>query len=214
MIDDERTDKGMKQEGIIFVISGPSGSGKGTVCEALRKLNPDTAISVSATTRSPREGEIDGVSYHFITRERFEELLRQGEILEHTQYNGNYYGTLRSEAEKIISRGQDLILEIEVDGGGQVKRLMGDRVCGIMLIAPDAAEQENRLRGRGTETEEVIRGRLDRAKAEIKEAPNYDYIVINETGKTEECADEIMAIMKAAHFSYSRMKQVTDHYFD
>ncbi len=204
----------MKQEGIIFVISGPSGSGKGTVCEALRKINPDTAISVSATTRKPREGEVDGVSYHFMTRERFEELIAQGEVLEHTQYNGNYYGTLRSEAEKIISQGRDLILEIEVDGGGQIKRLMGDRVCGIMLIAPDAAEQENRLRGRGTESEEVIKGRLARAREEILEAPNYDYIVINETGKTEECADEIMAIMKAAHFSYNRMKQVTDHYFD
>ncbi len=204
----------MKKEGIIFVISGPSGSGKGTVCEVLRKINPDTAISVSATTRSPREGEIDGVSYHFITRDRFEELIRDGEVLEYTQYNGNYYGTLRSEAEKIISAGRDLILEIEVDGGGQIKRLMGDRACGIMLIAPDAAEQESRLRGRGTESEEVIMGRLARAKEEIKEAPNYDYIVINETGKTEECAEEILAIMKAAHFSYSRMKQVTDHYFD
>ncbi|MBE6597967.1 MAG: guanylate kinase [Ruminococcaceae bacterium] len=204
----------MKREGIIFVISGPSGSGKGTVCEELRRINPDTAISVSATTRSPREGEVDGVSYHFITRERFEELIEKGEVLEYTQYNGNYYGTLRSEAEKIISDGRDLILEIEVDGGGQVKRLMGDRVCGIMLIAPDAAEQEKRLRGRGTESEDVIAGRLARAKAEILEAPNYDYIVINETGKTAECAADIMAIMRSAHYAYSRMKEVTDGYFD
>lgn len=204
----------MNREGIIFVISGPSGSGKGTVCEELRRINPDTAISVSATTRSPRAGEVDGVSYHFITRERFEELIKAGEVLEYTQYNGNYYGTLRSEAERIVSEGRDLILEIEVDGAGQIKRLLGDRVCGIMLIAPDAAEQENRLRGRGTESEEVIRGRLDRAKEEIKEAPNYDYIVINETGKTAECAADILAIMKSAHYAYSRMKAVTDHYFD
>lgn len=204
----------MKKEGIIFVISGPSGSGKGTVCEELRRINPDTAISVSATTRSPRAGEVDGVNYHFMTREHFLELLSQGEILEHTVYNGNYYGTLRSEAEKIISAGHDLILEIEVDGGGQIKRLMGDSVCGIMLIAPDAAEQEKRLRGRGTEDEEVIAGRLARAKEEIKEAPNYDYIVINETGKTAECAAAILAIMNAEHYSYGRMKEVTDHYFD
>ncbi len=204
----------MNREGIIFVISGPSGSGKGTVCEELRRINPDTAISVSATTRSPRAGEVDGVSYHFITRERFEELIEAGEVLEYTQYNGNYYGTLRSEAERIVSEGRDLILEIEVDGAGQIKRLLGDRVCGIMLIAPDAAEQEARLRGRGTESEEVIRGRLDRAKEEIKEAPNYDYIVINETGKTAECAADIVAIMKSAHYVYGRMKAVTDHYFD
>ncbi len=204
----------MKREGIIFVISGPSGSGKGTVCEELRACNPDTAIAVSATTRSPREGEVDGVSYHFITRERFEELIAAGEVLEYTQYNGNYYGTLRSEAERIVSEGRDLILEIEVDGAGQIKRLLGDRVCGIMLIAPDAKEQEARLRGRGTESEDVIRGRLNRAREEIKEAPNYDYIVINETGKTAECAAEIMAIMRAAHNSYGRMKTVTDRYFE
>jgi len=204
----------MKKEGIIFVISGPSGGGKGTVCAELRKLKPDTAIAVSATTRAPRDGEVDGVSYHFMTRERFEELIRADEVLEYTEYNGNYYGTLRSEACRIISEGRDLILEIEVDGGGQIKRLMGDRACGIMLIAPDAAEQERRLRGRGTESEDVIAGRLARAREEIKEAPNYDYIVINETGKTEECADEILAIMTAAHFSYNRMKTVTDHYFD
>ncbi len=204
----------MKKEGIVFVISGPSGGGKGTVCAELRRLNPDAAIAVSATTRAPREGEVDGVSYHFITRERFEELIRTGEVLEHTQYSGNYYGTLRSEVEKIISDGRDLILEIEVDGCGQIKKLMGDRACGIMLIAPDAAEQERRLRGRGTETEEVIAARLARARDEIKEAPAYDYIVLNETGKTEECAREIMAIMRAAHYTYNRMKTVTDHYFD
>jgi len=93
----------MKKEGIIFVISGPSGSGKGTVCEELRKINSNMAISVSATTRSPRAGEVDGVSYHFMTKERFEELIECGEILEHTVYNGNYYGTLRSEAERIVS---------------------------------------------------------------------------------------------------------------
>lgn len=204
----------MKKEGIIFVISGPSGSGKGTVCEELRRINPATAISVSATTRSPRAGEKDGVNYHFMTKERFLELLKKGEILEHTVYNGNYYGTLRSEAEKIISAGKDLILEIEVDGGGQIKRLMGDSVCGIMLIAPDAAEQEKRLRHRGTEEEALIAGRLARAREEIREAPNYDYIVINETGKTAECAAAIVSIMNAEHYSYSRMKNVTEHYFD
>ncbi len=201
------------KEGIIFVISGPSGSGKGTVCEELRRINPNTAISVSATTRSPREGEVDGVSYHFMTKERFRALIEAGEVLEHTIYNGNYYGTLRSEAEKVISSGKDLILEIEVDGGGQIKRLMGNRVCGIMLIAPDAAEQERRLRSRGTESEDVIEGRLARAREEIKEAPNYDYIVINETGKTEECARTILAIMNAEHCTYARMRSVTDHYF-
>lgn len=204
----------MKKEGIVFVISGPSGSGKGTVCGELKKRNPDMAIAVSATTRSPRAGEVDGVSYHFITRERFEEMIARGEVLEYTEYNGNYYGTLRSEAEKIISEGRDLILEIEVEGGKQIKKLLGERSCGIMLLAPTGEELERRLRDRGTETEEVIKGRLARAREELKEAPNYDHIVINETGKTAECAEEIMAIMKAAHSTFSRMKAVSEHYFD
>ncbi|MBQ9717456.1 MAG: guanylate kinase, partial [Clostridia bacterium] len=165
----------MSKRGIVIVISGPSGSGKGTVVKELRAICPTMQVSVSATTRQPREGEQNGVDYYFKTREEFEGLIERGEVLEYTQYNGNYYGTLKSEAERIISEGDDLILEIEVDGGGQIKRLMGDRVCGIMLIAPDAAEQENRLRGRGTESEEVIKGRLSRAREEILEAPNYDY---------------------------------------
>lgn len=203
----------MDREGIIFVISGPSGSGKGTVCSALRRMKPDLAIAVSATTRPPRAGETDGVSYHFITRERFQAMLDAGEILEHTVYNGNYYGTLRTEAERIIGEGRDLILEIEVDGGGQVKRLMGDRVCGIMLLAPDAAELENRLRGRGTEDEDVIAGRLARAREELKEAPRYDYIVVNRTGETESCARTILSIMEAAHCAYPRMRTLTDCYF-
>lgn len=201
------------KNGIVVVISGPSGSGKGTVVEILRKLYPDAGVSVSATTRKPREGEIEGVNYYYKTREEFEGLIRDGEVLEHTEYNGNYYGTLKSEAKRITGEGKDLILEIEVDGGGQIKRLMGDDCAAIMLIAPSAEEQERRLRGRGTETEEVIQGRLARAKAEIREAVNYDYIVVNETDKSQECAEEILAIIKAEHRNNRRMMQYIREYF-
>jgi len=165
--------------GIVFVISGPSGSGKGTVVEVLRGIYDGAEVSVSATTRKPREGEVDGVNYYYKTREEFENLIRNGEVLEHTEYNGNYYGTLKSEAERITGSGRDLLLEIEVDGGGQVKRLMGDRCVTVMLVAPDSAELERRLRGRGTETDDVIKGRLMRAREELLEAPNYDYVVVN-----------------------------------
>ena len=199
--------------GVILVISGPSGSGKGTVVEELRSLYPNVGVSVSATTRQPREGEAEGVNYYYKTREEFEKLIEDGEVLEYTQYNGNYYGTLKSEASRITGEGKDLILEIEVDGGGQIKRLMGDEAATIMLIAPSAEEQERRLRGRGTETEEVIQARLLRAKEEIKEAVNYEYIVVNETGKARECAEEILAIIMAEHRNNYRMMKYIREYF-
>ena len=201
-------------KGLVFVISGPSGSGKGTVVEELRKIAPNIGLAVSATTRAPRPGEVNGVTYHYKTREEFEALLAAGEILEHTEYSGNLYGTLKSEAEKVTSGGRDLILEIEVDGGGQVKRLLGDDCVLIMLLAPDAAEQERRLRDRGTETEEKIHMRMHKARTEISAAGDYDYLVLNETGKQEECAAGLLAILKAAHLTYPRMRHITDHYFD
>jgi len=199
--------------GVVLVISGPSGSGKGTVVEILRELYPDVGVSVSATTRQPREGEVEGVNYYYKTREEFEKLIEEGEVLEYTQYSGNYYGTLKSEARRITGQGKDMILEIEVDGGSQIKRLMGDEAAAIMLIAPSAEEQERRLRGRGTETEEVIQSRLARAKAEIAEAVNYDYIVVNETDRSRECAEEILAIIKAEHRNNYRMMKYIREYF-
>lgn len=200
--------------GVVFVISGPSGSGKGTVVEILREIYPDAGVSISATSRKPREGEIEGVNYYYKTREEFEKLIEDDEVLEYTEYNGNYYGTLRSEVRRIIAEGKDIILEIEVDGGAQVKRLMGDDCVTIMLIAPSAEEQERRLRGRGTETDEVIAGRLERATAEIHEAVNYDYVVVNENGGTEECAATIMAIIKAEHKKSRRMMNYISEYFE
>lgn len=202
-----------ERAGLVFVISGPSGSGKGTVVDILREMYENAGVSVSATSRQPRPGEVDGVNYHYKTREEFEALIKNGEVLEYTEYNGNYYGTLKSEADRITESGKDLILEIEIDGGSQVKRLLGDKCINIMLTAPDAAELERRLRDRGTETEEAILGRLARAKEEIRAGVNMDYLVVNETGKRRECAETLLAIMKAEHMRAFRAKEYLEKNF-
>ncbi|MBR5679646.1 MAG: guanylate kinase, partial [Clostridia bacterium] len=123
-------------------------------------------------------------------------------------------GTLKSEAERILDAGQDLVLEIEVDGAGQIKRLMGDRATTVMLIAPSAEEQERRLRGRGTEDDDVIAARVKRAREEIKEAPKYDYVAVNETDRAEECARDILSVIRAEHMRSDRMMTYIHDYFD
>lgn len=202
----------MKNDGILIVISGPAGSGKGTVVKILREMIPDIGFSVSATTRAPRPGEEDGVHYYFMSRDDFEESLARGEILEHTVYCGNYYGTLKSEANRVLSQGHDLILEIETDGAMQVKRQFPDAVA-VMLLPPDGNTLEARLRGRGTETDDVIRTRLARAREELTLSEKYDYIVVNENGGAEACAASIAEILRAEHHRPGRMKHVTDPFF-
>lgn len=200
-------------EGIIFVISGPSGSGKGTVMEILRELYPEAGLAVSATTRARRDYEEEGREYFFKTREQFEQLLADGEILEHTVYNGNYYGTLKSEADRILGSGKDMLLEIEVDGAGQIKRLFGDRAVSVMLIAPSGEEQARRLRGRGTDSEEVIAQRVARAYEEIRQASLYDYVTVNETDRARECAEGILSVIRAEHMRSRRMADYIHDYF-
>ncbi len=202
------------KKGLIFIISGPAGSGKGTVVNIIRARTDNVGVSVSATTRSPRPGEEDGVSYHFISREKFLSLLEKGEIIEHTEYCSNLYGTLRSEVEKITGSGRDVILEIEVEGAMQVKKLIGDGVVTVMLSAPGAAELERRLRGRGTESEETLRRRMIRAKDELAVGLRYDYFVLNETNRAEECADLVMKIMEAEHNRSARSSDFIRQYID
>ncbi|MBQ9785456.1 MAG: guanylate kinase [Clostridia bacterium] len=200
------------EKGLLIVYSGPSGSGKGTVREKLMQKGR-FAFSVSATTRAPRAGEVDGVDYHYITREEFEKRIAAGDMLEYTVYNGNYYGTPLREALQVIEAGEDLLLEIEVEGAMNVKRLYPDAVL-IMLLPPSFSEQEKRLRGRGTESEEVIRGRLERTREEMKYLPRYDYLVYNEDGAIEECADEIMAVIRCEKHALKRHPDAHVKYFE
>ena len=186
------------RKGLLFVISGPAGSGKGTVVNELITTHPEITLSISATTRNPRPNEKNGVHYHFISKEEFEKRIENGKMLEYATYSGNYYGTPEKEVLEAMENGKDVILEIEVEGAMQIKKKIKDSVT-IMLTPPDKDVLEARLRGRGTETEDVIKWRLERAKAEIKLMPEYDYAVINEDQKSHECAEMIYKIIEAEH---------------
>lgn len=186
------------RKGLLFIISGPAGSGKGTVVNELISSHPELKLSISATTRQPRPGEEHGVHYYFISREEFERRIENGEMLEYAKYSGNYYGTPEKEVLEAMAKGIDVILEIEVDGAMQIKKKIKNSVA-VMLTPPSKEVLEGRLRGRGTETEDVIKWRLDRAKEEIKLMPEYDYSVINQDGGVKECAEEIFTIIKAEH---------------
>ncbi len=199
------------KKGLLIVISGPAGSGKGTVNAKLLE-SEDYAYSVSATTRAPRAGEVDGVNYHFISTWEFERRIRDGEMLEYTNYCGNYYGTPLKEAEEVLESGKNLILEIEVEGALNVKRLYPEAVL-IMLLPPSFAVQEARLRGRGTETEEKILARLSRTRKELPEIYHYDYVVYNKDGGVDACADDIRAIVRAEQCAVRRHPDASERYF-
>ena len=181
------------QKGLLLVVSGPSGCGKGTVLkEVMQQQN--LYYSVSLTTRAPRPGEVDGVQYHFVSKERFEEMIARDEVLEHAEFCGNYYGTPRDAVEAMRNNGKNVILEIEVQGAQQVMQKCPDAVS-IFIAPPSMTELEKRLRGRGTEAEAVIQKRLATASGELKDAPNYKYLVVND--QVETAAQEILTILAA-----------------
>ena len=198
--------------GLLIVVSGPAGSGKGTVNSQLVATG-DFVFSVSATTRAPRPGEINGVNYHFVTMDEFQRRIDENGFLEYTTYCGNYYGTPLKEALAVLDSGKNLILEIECDGAKNVKKIFPDAVL-IMLIPPTFAIQEERLRGRATETEEVILARLEKAKREIEQIDAYDYIVYNFNGGSAVAADDIKAIVRAEKLAQHRQPDAAKKYFE
>ncbi|HEX3017151.1 MAG TPA: guanylate kinase [Caproicibacter sp.] len=197
----------MANKGLLVILSGPSGAGKGTVLKALLARDENIKLSVSATTRSPRPGETDGKEYYFISREKFTQMVDSGEMLENAEYCGNCYGTPAAPIEQWNTMGQDVILEIEVQGGAQVKQKRPDAV-GIFILPPSLKVLEHRLRSRGTEADETVRKRLAAARREIQEAKHYDYVVVNDT--VEGAAEQIREILNAEKCRTYRNEQLIE----
>ena len=166
-------------QGRLYIIAGCSGVGKGTLLKLFREKNPEIKLSISATTRQPRQGEEDGVSYFFITKEEFQESIKNNEFLEWAEFSGNFYGTKKSFVEKTLAKGHNLILEIEVQGAKQVKEKMPDAIS-IFIMPPSLEDLEARLRGRKTEDEATIQKRLSAAAREIEAGKNFDYRLVND----------------------------------
>ncbi len=185
----------MEQRGILMVLSGFSGAGKGTLVKALLKKYNDYALSISMTTRAPREGERDGVEYFFSTREKFEETIVENGLIEYALYCGNYYGTPRAYVEEQMAAGKNVILEIEIQGALKIKEKFLESLL-IFVTPPSADELKRRLEGRGTESAEVIAQRLARATEESEGIEAYDYIVVNDDLDT--CVDEVHRLVEAA----------------
>lgn len=196
------------RQGLLIVLSGPSGVGKGTVCAELRRMMPELVYSVSATTRPPRAGETEGVNYFFKSRSEFQEMIERGALLEYAEYVGNYYGTPREFVEQTIRAGKDIILEIEVQGAMQVKRNYPEGVF-VFLLPPSLEALKERIIGRGTESPAVIDDRLSAASREIGMLRHYDYAVVND--EIEAACRRIQSIITAEHCRRERfMKEYAD----
>ncbi|WP_315168590.1 guanylate kinase [Metaclostridioides mangenotii] len=194
-----------KRKGLLLVVSGPSGAGKGTICKALLKANEDIKLSVSATTRKPRVGEVDGINYHFINKEKFQDMISHNEFLEYAQIYDNFYGTPKSSIIESLNNGQDILLEIEMQGAMQIKNVYPEGVF-IFALPPSLEELKNRIVGRGTETMEEIDKRFGCAYEEIKLIEDYDYFIFNKDIDTS--VKEIQNIIACEKNRVKRYKDI------
>ncbi|HEY8361958.1 MAG TPA: guanylate kinase [Tissierellaceae bacterium] len=192
-------------KGFLLVISGPAGTGKGTVCKELLKRNKDIVYSVSATTRKPRIGEIDGVNYYFVTEEKFKSMIENDEFLEYAYVHTNYYGTPKKFVFEQIEKGEIVLLEIDVQGAMQIKKKFPEAVF-IFLLPPTMEELKNRIVKRGTETEEDIKRRYENAFKELDFVDNYDYFVINDV--VEDAVSDIESIIRAEKLKVKRHRDI------
>ena len=183
----------MDNSGVLIILSGFAGSGKGTIIRELLAKYDNYALSVSATTRAAREGEVEGVHYFFKTEEQFKDMIAKGELLEYANYVGNYYGTPRAYVKEQLAAGKDVILEIETEGALNIKREYPEAVL-VFVMPPSVEEIHNRLKNRGTETDEVIEERVSKAAWEISQAEKYDYVIVNDA--LEDAVSDFFAVIR------------------
>ena len=193
----------LNRKGLLLVVSGPSGAGKGTICKGLLNKNDQIKLSVSATTRKPRNGEVHGVNYFFIEKEEFTKMIENGEFLEYAQIYDNFYGTPKAAIIECLEKGQDVILEIEMQGARQIKEVYPEGVF-IFVLPPSLEELKSRIVGRGTETQEEIEKRFSCAFEEINQIVNYDYFIVNED--IEKSVSDVEAIICAEKNKVTRYK--------
>ena len=194
-----------KKQGLLMVLSGPSGSGKNTVCDIAKKAMPNIWESISMSSRKPRRGEEDGKDYYFVSEEEFEENIKEGKMLEYAKFAGNYYGTPRDSVKKMLDSGKDVLLVIEIQGALQIKEKVPQALF-IFLLPPSMKELKRRLRLRKTETEEKLMERFETAYKEINELPKYNYVIVND--KAEEAALKLEAIVNAEKCRVDRIEEV------
>ena len=193
----------VKRKGLLLVVSGPSGAGKGTICKSILEQNDHIKLSVSATTRKPRTGEVHGVNYFFIDKEEFKKMIEQGEFLEYAQIYDNFYGTPKAAIMETLEKGQDVILEIEMQGARQVKEVYPEGIF-VFVLPPSLKELKNRIVGRGTETAEEIEKRFSCAFEEIKQIDDYDYFIVNQD--VEKSVKELESIISSEKNKVTRYK--------
>lgn len=200
-------EKTVKPQGVLLVVSGPSGAGKGTICQLLREKLPDLGYSVSVTTRQPRVGEVDGVNYFFKTVEQVKEMIVADELLEYAEVYGNYYGTPRQYVMDLLNAGKDVLLEIDIQGALQIKQRFPEGVF-VFIVPPSLDELSARIYKRGTDSEDVIKRRMASAASELTYAAEYDYIIVNDI--VEKAANKILTIMDAERYRVARTYFIVD----
>ncbi len=202
----------VRRRGMLFILSSPSGAGKTTLAKRLMEADPDVTLSVSATTRKPREGEVDGVDYHFVNKDEFAKMVVDGEMLEHATVFDNYYGSPRAPVEKVLAEGRDVLFDVDWQGAQQIRDSMKDDVVSVFILPPSVEELEARLRSRGLDDEATIRNRMDKSIAEMLNWPDYDYVLINTDLDT--CESQLGSVLAAERLKKTRREEGLNSMFD